>query len=95
MAQNSDAPLDPHHKKHDKHAGDHEKPGDHSKGADHKLHSEAAKEWFRQAKEARKAPLQVDKDAKYTVQHGDCLTDIAARRLRTDNEKVDKNSIAK
>ena len=92
MGPNSDSPQI-HPKDRNHHPGEATKPGEPTAG--HKLHAEAAQEWFREAKEARKNPLKVGDDQKYTVQHGDCLTDIAARRLRTDHEKVDSHSISK
>ena len=90
MAENNDAPQIPH-KKPDSEIRKSGEPG----AAGKKLHDEASKEWFREAKEARKSPLKVGEDQKYTVQHGDCLSDIAMRRLRTDKEKVDGHAIAK
>jgi hypothetical protein len=81
---------DPRHHKVEKHDSSAEQRGAHSK-----LHSEAAAAWFKQAAEERKAPLHLDENKTYTVQHGDCLGDIAARRLREDHEKVNGSSIHK
>jgi hypothetical protein len=94
MAQNGDLSQNP--------PQNGEKRAEHLKGHDAastaastKLYSEASKEWQRKAGEERKAPLSVPDGQNYAVKPGDCLSDIAARRLRGDHETVNSHTIAK
>lgn len=94
MAQNGDLSQNP--------PPNGEKRAEHPKGHDAastaastKLYSEASKEWQRKAGDERKAPLSVPDGQNYAVKPGDCLSDIAARRLRGDHETVNSHTIAK
>lgn len=67
--------------------------GHESERATDKMRAEARGEWFKQHEVARKQPLKLDHDGSYVVQHGDCLSTIAQRRLHKDGERVNHKSI--
>ncbi len=62
---------------------------------DYSLSSPSAREWHEQNKQSRHQPLKLnEEDGTYTVQHGDCLSTIAARELDAEGKAVNKKSIA-
>ncbi|HEY9715609.1 MAG TPA: hypothetical protein V6C72_19200 [Chroococcales cyanobacterium] len=60
---------------------------------DYSLSSPQAREWEQENEKTRNQPLNIDADGTYAVQHGDCLSTIAARALSNSGEKADQKSI--
>ncbi len=62
---------------------------------DYSLSSPEARQWHKQNKKISHDPLSLNEiDGTYTVQHGDCLSTIAARELSAEGKSTSKKSIA-
>ncbi len=74
---------------------DHSLSGIQNWHADYSLSSPQARQWQKQNQQSRQQPLRMNEaDDTYIVQHGDCLSTIAARELQDAGKAVNKNSVA-